>query len=287
MSLKAFLQKTFWGKESIAMIFGTAQAPPHEESWNSYFTRIEDFHASVFLDMGFKAIAPLAKFSMLLAVDMQYLDYDDNGLPTVSQAQDLFEIEEALSEALKSGVGGLFVGRKTYHMQREFYFYCPSDRGDGQNVKDIVTQVFGDYPDYAISVDCGADPDWAHYLERLYPSEEERQTMNNMSLLSELSKQGDDLKARRMVQHWGYFREDNLRALFKGEIEEQGFEIIGEHFHDDNSELPFAISFRRKNKIGFQYINALTLPLFHLAKQYNGHYDGWEVEVQSDGTSEA
>ncbi len=265
------------------MIFGKVKIPEYEDSWNSYFTNIEGHHASVFFNMGLKKVAPVKSFPALLAVNMQYLDHDENGLPTAEQAEILFQIEDALTQALEQDIGALYSGRMTYHMQREFYFYLPGNKSVRQEARSLVEGIFASFLDFAFTTDCGEDENWEHFLERLYPSEEERQTMNNMSLLTVLAEQGDSLEQPRIVQHWCYFRGDNVRALFRGEVEQMGFEVAADHFHDDESELPYSITFRRKDQIGFRDINALTLPLYHLAKKYNGYYDGWEVPVLKDG----
>lgn len=261
------------------MIFGKMKVPKHEEHWNSYFTTIEGHHASIFLDMGLKDIAPVAKMETLLAIDMQFTDFDDNGLPTDRQAQDLFLIEDQLAQKLSEDIKALFIGRMTYHMQRKFYFYLFDRDGLTEKAQTSIAEIFSAFPDYAYEVDCGVDEGWTHYLERLYPSEEERHIMNNMSLLTALQDKGDDFLKPRMVQHWCYFRGENLRALFSGEVVAMGFELIGDHFHDDGSELPYALSFQRQDLINFQEINQLTLPLYDLAKKYNGYYDCWEVRL--------
>ncbi len=267
------------------MIFGIGKSPRHEESWKSYFTTVEEHHASIFFDMGLVQVAPMKKFPNLLAVNVQYPDFDENGLPTVEQAEVLFAIEDALSEGLKSEIGAIYSGRMTYHMQREFYFYLSNRKDVKRKGRVLVEAIFDRFSDYPFTTDCGEDVSWEHYRERLYPSEEERQVMNNMSLLTVLVERGDALDVKHVVQHLCVFREEKLRDLFRNDVEGMGFAVVTERFYEDGSELPYAITIEREDLIGFGEINSLTLPLYALAKKHNGYYDGWKAPILNQGKS--
>jgi len=58
------------------------------------------------------------------------------------------------------------------------------------------------------------DPNWAKYVEVLYPSEENRQCMENRKVLDVLEQKGDKLERPRDVWHWIYFRTDTDREQF-------------------------------------------------------------------------
>jgi uncharacterized protein (TIGR01619 family) len=244
--------------------------------WDFYFTKIEDHAASIFVDMGIHDDVPDLNRPVMFEIDMPFLTPREDGLSMNDEADTLFAIEDALSEQILRVAKAEMVGRITTNGHRYFVYYGP-------NLVDLsaaLDAVNSGFPGYSLSYRSEDDPEWKMYLEYLYPSPEEMQTILNLGVVDSLQKNGDDLSISRMVDHGAYFPSAEKREAFKAEIQKNGFQIADESYADDGRDLPYWIEFRQVSSVEWKTMNNITIPLFRLAKQFQGEYDGWGTQVQ-------
>lgn len=130
--------------------------------------------------------------------------------------------------------------------------------------------------------DCGWKPDanWTHYVEVLYPSEEDRQRMENRKVLDVLEQKGDTLQRPRDVWHWVYFGTDADREQFHSAVIALQYRLESKPDRED-SHSPKGICIVRFQSLKPTELDDAVIQLFRLAKKYCGDYDGWETQVIS------
>ncbi|WP_339941266.1 DUF695 domain-containing protein [Undibacterium luofuense] len=193
----------------------------------------------------------------------------------------LEQLEDALMRGL--GVGNattpdagplMFVGRNTSAGRRDFYFYT----GSGYAWQNRVAAALKAFPDYRFETGVQDDPEWQTYFEFLYPGEDDLQRMQNRRVCQQLEQHGDPLTQERPLYHWVYFATAEARAAYIDQILQNEFEIEQE-WEADTDEYRFGLQFSQTGLPHYRTIDSITLPLFFAARDYNGHYDGWETEV--------
>ena len=165
------------------------------DDWNFYFCNVNDVAASVFLDLGIRNAVPDKGKPNLLWVWV-YLKWPrEDGLSASSAFDSLTAIEEKLTEVMVDRFDAALCGRITTNGRREFYYYAPRSGRLESAVEDAMSQ----WRDYEF--DCGskADPEWRQYLDVLYPSDEDRQRIENRKVLEVLEQKNDTLKTPRCL----------------------------------------------------------------------------------------
>lgn len=246
-----------------------------EDDWNSYFCKVNDSLASIYLNMGLMQDAPMLSKNWLLWVWVYFNQPRPDGLSSSDEAPVLFKIEDKLNEQMKTQFGAILSGRITTEGRREFYFYGEHNNG----LADCVASVLGAFNDYEF--DCGSQEDttWNQYLNVLYPSEEELQKMKNRDVLEILERQGDIHTVVREVSHWFYFQTAAQRDGFLKDAMQVGYRE-GKRFSGGHELRPFGIIIHRDQAATSDSIDEAVIELFRLAKHHGAEYDGWETSVE-------
>jgi regulator of RNase E activity RraB len=168
----------------------------------------------------------------------------------------------------------LFCGRITTEGRREFYYYASrSDRLDA-----FVQEALEQFRGYEFECGSKADPKWTQYLDVLYPSEEDRQRIENRKVLDVIEEKGDTLNAPRDVWHWIYFRTNEDRDRFLGAVASLEYRLQSKQDRNDN-EYPKGACIVRFQSVKPDDIDDAVAQLHRLAKTHRGDYDGWETQV--------
>lgn len=171
------------------------------DNWNFYLHQLGEHIASTFLDLGIRKSAPDHTRPFLHEVQLPMQIPKDNGLSSSEEFAILSAIEDKLTGELERTKGATYVGRTTAAGVRHFYCYVP------EPIAQIsITETAEQFPEYRFECSSTHDPGWLHYLEVLYPSDEEFQTIKNQDVLELLRKNGDELSAERPVTHWSFFK---------------------------------------------------------------------------------
>jgi uncharacterized protein (TIGR01619 family) len=146
-----------------------------------------------------------------------------DGLSSSDESERLFEIEDGLIAALSDKANFKYVGRLTNDSKRFLYLYV----SDSILIDKIVSEYMIRYQDYQFDVDSRVDKNWSIYLDFLYPSPKEYQSLMNRRVIEQLEDGGDNLTKTREVYHWIYFKTNRDRELFLDKISSDGFSTMG------------------------------------------------------------
>jgi hypothetical protein len=246
------------------------------EGWNFYFCKVNDVLASVALDLGLRKHAPDLSKPELLWIWVYFKSPRPDGLSSSSEFDSLVAIEKQLTESLEQKFHALLCGRITTDGRREFYYYS----AHSNEFESVVADAMGHFPGYEF--DCGTqtDPGWKQYLDVLYPSDEDRQRIENRSVIDVLEQKGDALKAPRDIFHWIYFRTKNDRDSFWDAIRPLEYRVQSQP-DKPGGAFPFGLCIVRFQSVKQVDVDEAVIELFRRAKEFHGDYDGWETKVIS------
>lgn len=243
------------------------------EEWASYFCKVNGSLASIFINLGLRDDAPDFSKPWLLWVWVDFQSPRKDGLSASEEAPTLFQIEDALNSHILGNCRAIPCGRITTEGRREFYFYGETT----DNFDQAVAAAMAGFRGYKFWPGTKSDPHWKQYLEALYPSPENFQSIKNRAVLEVLQKQGDVHTVEREVRHWVYFTSESSRALFRAAVAKGGFRIISEAFL--SKEKSFEITLARNQAVDQESIDSTVFELLRLSQQFDGEYDGWETQA--------
>jgi hypothetical protein len=91
------------------------------DTWDFYFSNVNDALASLFVDLGIRDSVPDPAQPWLLWTWVYLRRPRDDGLSSTEEAPLLHSIEDALTTTVKSAIEAVLVGRITTAGRREFY----------------------------------------------------------------------------------------------------------------------------------------------------------------------
>lgn len=243
------------------------------DRWDFYFHHIGERIASTFVDLGIYAQVPDATRPFLLRVRLHLQLPREDGLFGSEEFEILRRLEDRFSTELKRLAQTAYVGRTTAAGYREFCFYSPQPIA-----RSPIAEALKSFPEYSFDFSSTWDPNWLYYVDVLYPSDEEMQTIKNERVLEALEKHGDSLELPRPVTHWSFFKTHADRQAFLTSTLELGFSIHNLH-ENGPGDTPFVACLERTDHVDYQAINSVVLELFRLTEDHHGIYDGWETQV--------
>ena len=252
----------------------------YTENWDSYPSPVdEDRVGFFFIDLGLVDIAPIADKPNLVRLRLNILQPDDNGMLDDQEAAVLNEMEDALVTTMASQFDGVYPGRVTIEGERSFYFYLGQKTA---GYEEAFARVMADFPDYKYECRLQEDPKWENYLEFMFPEPVQLQSMQNRRVVYQLAQHGDQLTVPRTVEHWINFKTQYDREAYWNAVNAMGFELLEMATDEENDEgYSYSLHITRDDKVDYDSIDECVLPLWGLAKEYNGNYDGWETGIVS------
>lgn len=246
------------------------------DSWDFYFSNVNDKLASLFVDLGIHDSAPDAARPWLLWLWVEFNHPREDGLSSREEYETLCAIEDSLTTSIHRSMPAVVVGRITTDGRREFYFYS----SESTRFADAVAAAMAEFPDYRWELGSKLDPKWTHYFNVLYPTPHDWQRIKNQRVIEQLQTHGDILEKPRDVSHWAYFSSESERSEFVSRIKAQRFSVIAERkLDDETSGSPWAVVFERRDAVDGNSINEVTILLADLADEFGGDYDGWETPI--------
>jgi uncharacterized protein (TIGR01619 family) len=253
------------------------------DDWDVYLARLDDELAAFALDFGVAEKAPIRGFGDLAQVTLTMQDPRGDGLASPEEAEVLQGVEDALVGAVIAGGKTTYVGRCTTGGRREFYFYSAAPEALEARVAEALAGT-----DYISDFDFErrADADWNHYFDFLYPSEREVQLIENRRICEALSADGDKLSEARRIDHFIRFNRETSARGFLEIVAAQGFTVDGEGedvgLFGPDERGKYHARIWREDCPAPGAVDALILPLFDLAQEHHGRYEGWEPTVLGD-----
>lgn len=250
--------------------------------WNSYFCNVNDKLASIRLDLGIRSAVPDLDRPWLLWVWVYFKQPRPDGLSSRDEFDKLASLEDTLRTALEGKCRAVLAGCITTDGRREFYFYGSTPEGFDESVNQSVGLNHG----YKFDCDKQEDPDWKQYLNVLYPSEEQRELIENRKLLDVLKQKGDKLESPRDVSHWARFKNQNDRGAFRDATRVLGYRLESEYENPDD-DYRYWICIKRMQEMTSEAVDDAVIQLFRASKVADGQYDGWECELIVDAEPES
>ncbi len=244
------------------------------DNWDFYFYTIDEKLASVFLDLGIADGAPLKEYQNL-AYDRVFMNQPRaDGLSSNDETDFLNTLEDQLESTLSADDASVYVGRSTCDGYRDFYFYA-SDTNDWSST---VTEVMSEFPSYKFEQGSRPDDDWELFFDFLFPSEMNWQVIQNRRVCENLENKGDSFNEEREIDHWAYFPDQESLKAFETKVLDLGFKLCG-YTGVEEEQREFGIHVSKVDLLSYETIDDITLPLFDLAKELGGEYDGWTTSV--------
>ena len=246
------------------------------EDWDFYFVRVEGKLASMFVDLGAHSAAPNPNLPFMAYVRLHLKRPRENGLSSQDEFETLVAIEDALKAALV-GESIDYVGRATTNSCRDFVFYV-APQTDWQTQ---VAACIRSFDGYQYIAETREESDWSTYFNYLYPSDEDRQVIENRRVCETLESHGDLLSVAREIDHWAYFSDAKALNAYAADAQKLGFNVR-ELIHPDQNSARHCAQLWRLDTPAYDSIDGITLPLFNMAVTHGGEYDGWESVVVKD-----
>lgn len=188
---------------------------------------------------------------------------NDSGMP--QHTDRIYPIEDRLARELAAfDVGALHVASVTGDGERRM-IYTHATPLDFEPILHSL-QVDG------YSFRAGLPTERASLIELITPSDIERQLNGDMSVISNLEKNGDDGATPRKTDFWFYGARSALERV-AAELEPWGYSI--DHWLDD----PEGVVLTSQTAVDFGTFREVTPVLVAAAERQGVTYDGWETVV--------
>ena len=226
------------------------------------------------MNVGPADAAPFDNLPWVNIVRISGFETTDTGMPASAEINgELYEIEDDLARSARAR-GAILVGRLTVGGRRELFFYSATNLAE--NLCEHASSQYG--PDLDFEPLVREDPAWDIYLQFLYPGGIDWQRIHNQKVVQLLSDEGDDLTRERQIDHKACFPDEASRDQFIEELAEDVF-TIDDTNGDEDSDLPFTVTFHSVGPADLGSIDAITIRLFVRARELGGAYDGWGCSV--------
>ena len=249
------------------------------DNWGHYFCDMGGQTASIVFDDGISSEINALHHSSSLKLKINLRETMDNGLPTTVEGDRLATLDEKIEKSITEA-GGVYLGRVTNKGAR----WVMALIGDGfEDIEERLQQLAVN-AGYTIDLIIKQDPQKLIYWEDLYPTDEDRCVMNDVSLLHSLQQKGDIASAERSVEHWTYFNNQYEAKKFEGWLRGNGY--AGTHIEKVKegflSAPKWLVRSRHNGTMLLNDITRHTLAHLRQAKRLGGDYDGWETQVIKD-----
>lgn len=244
------------------------------DDWDFYFCIVNEKPASIFVDLGLAVEAPLADYPFMTYVRLPLRAPMPDGLSDEAETAALAEIEDQLEEQLTADDAVVYVGRSTSNGTRDFFFYASDDA----EWESRVERAMEGFEDYQYEAGSRLDEEWAAYLRFLRPSGMSLQTIENRRLCQALELRGDKLTSPREIDHLVQLPTREATADFRRRAAKLGFNLRREP-STAQGRTEIDVQVFRVDVPSLENIDEITLPLFQIAKELGGQYQGWQCPL--------
>lgn len=197
---------------------------PNMESsdvWGMYFSNMGGHTAMTVFDDGIAERINALELPNSIKIKLHLEQVREDGLPTTNEGDRLMVLGPIVEDVINDN-GGLFLGRVTTNGVRWNIGLAPEDTA---NMEARLEQASIEHW-FRYDVFIEPDPDKAAYWDDLYPSDDDRQVMQDMQVMDSLRSHGDDQNAVRKVDHWSYFDDADSARQFAEWLTNEGYESV-------------------------------------------------------------
>jgi hypothetical protein len=248
-----------------------------QENWDTYMAKFGDKPGSVLVDLGLHDHAPDKKFPYLLITGPQAQKCNGQGLPDKNEIDGLEEILAATGNFITGVTAKVLTGTLTYNCERLNYYYIKDTMG----IRNAIMRLYNrSYPNYQFAVNMKYDPEWQTYATFLYPSDDTRNWMENIKMMTKIKESGDSLTGQRNFIFDVYFKTGIDRSVFADFARIRGY-TADTSAASTSSTMPYEVLVSKKSLVKIESVQAMTEELKAAAKKYRGLYNGWEAKPQT------
>ncbi len=240
------------------------------DNWELYYCRVDDKPAYIFFDINISNEVDKSKYPYLGYVKVILNEPSEEGLPTDAEFESLVKIEGHLRTVLTQNGSAVYVGRNSSDGYLVYYFYLSSENSWEAQAK----LAMNNFQQYKFESGKQDDQDWSIYLDFIYPSDRDWETIKSRRVCENLYKNGDTMQKEREIDHWLYFENSIKRETYIAKVEHLGYQVRSKM--EPDSVNP---------RYGLQVYHTATpspyvsLELYDLALECDSEYDGWETEI--------
>jgi len=230
-----------------------------------------DRYAFIYYDDGVAETINQVAPARLLRLRLNFKNPQDNGFPSSEEHPVLNALEDELQDLAREH-DALLVGQFSFAGARQFHVYT----GDSQEAWSPRLQALGQRHGYDLEFSVKADENREGYWKDLYPTEEDRHMIEDLRVIAGLREEGDNMDARRRVDHWAYFSSDAAAEGFCRWARESGYRLEASGKDEDER---YRVRIFHEGSMHWQDITYHTISVRRKAVELGGDYDGWETEV--------
>ncbi|MFN3608510.1 MAG: DUF695 domain-containing protein [Hyphomonas sp.] len=245
-----------------------------EDVWRVYFADMGGQTASIVFNDGIASRINELPLAHAMKIRVPLLAPRADGLTTKEEAAVLGRLDERLAEIIRAE-GGEYLGRVTNKGARWMLALIPPHPREMEAALQAAAAAEG----YAPEIHVEPDPGKAVYWQDLYPSEDDRQVMVDMEVQAVLREQGDRPEKSRRINHWIYFRDEEVAQRFGGWAAEQAYQNITITPPEADGAPLWRVQMAHEGTLQLEDISRHSLAIGRQARDTGGHYDGWETQV--------
>ena len=239
--------------------------------WEFYVCPVENYLASIALDIGIGEELPLDGYPWLVAVSVKLQDPVDGGFTSPEEYPVLCDMEEELTKALCGTLGGIEVGRVTGGGTRDFLFYLPKVTPVAAAVEEAMKAFPHEY-----KIHQQEEPQWPTYWEFLYPTTWQKEMIRNRHLVEKMLESGDVPTMVRPVDYYVGLKNEEDAMTFQEEILKSGEEWKSAEINNRmEGDFPWQVHVVCLQAADLITVNQRSGRVFETVFKVNGEYEGW------------
>lgn len=248
--------------------------------WLTYTTELDGILAEVQVDASLVGVAgddgrAVRVWLRVKVPGMRSKRGPDGHLCDATLRDKLRDTGEAIADGLSTDdVEAVFAGAVCVEGGCDFVVYAAVETGALDTAKRIASEAGFE----AIDARIARDPEWALFAEVLMPSAREWLLILNRTAI----EAEPDAGPRRRLVHDGHFPSKRKRTGFSdaaksiGFTEVEAFAVEAGGDDDEDNPNPYGVRIARDDDWALVHLDALTNELHDLAREHDGHYDGWK-----------
>lgn len=238
------------------------------QQWTFYMSTVEGESVAMFVDLRAGEERAPGTLCHLGKVSVRLRDPSPAGFPQGRESAVLDELEARLTDELALPGISRYVGRCTHAGMRHFFFYRLDVSRWRQQVELAMLRFHTVYDHQASSRE---ERDWETYWTFLHPSPTELRIVEDLRLVEQLGRMGDQLDEPREIRHLVTFADEQGQAGFEAGAHQFGFVTL-----DKATKGSLGVRLARVDAPAPPRIHEVTVLLAELASRFGGDYKGWE-----------